>query len=365
MTRMTRRDFARLGGASAVALNAGVLFSADVAAAPVRGSQVAQPVKVNPELAGVVPALEQMMRRGSLTMATLPAAREAWPPAAPLPKPSWSSRVIPGSNGAPGVRIYIINSAAGDQLRPAILHTHGGGFVLGRAKDAIRPLQQQAQELDCVIVTVDYRLAPEVRFPGSLEDNYAALKWLYANAAELGVDRSKIALMGESAGGGHAAMLAIAARDRGEIPIIYQALIYPMLDDRTGSTVKVPPFIGTLIWNAEDNRFGWTALLGEPAGSRRVPYGSVPARVADLAGLAPAFIGVGSIDLFVGEDVEYAHRLMYADVPTELRVVPGAFHGFNEIVPNAPVSRQFNAALNNALARAFRQTATPSQPAKG
>src|SRR5262249_2653363 len=144
-----------------------------------------------------------------------------------------------------------------------------------------------AQALDAVIVSVDYRLAPATPFPGSLEDNYAALLWLFRNAAELGVDPARIAVMGESAGGGHAAMLALAARDRGEVRIKYQALVYPMLDDRTGSTRQPPPNIGTLVWTPAQNRQGWSALLGVAAGSRRVPEGAVPARAASLAGLPP------------------------------------------------------------------------------
>jgi acetyl esterase/lipase len=206
---------------------------------------------------------------------------------------------------------------------------HGGGFVVGSARDSIPSLQDLARTLDCVIVTVEYRLAPETRFPGALEDNYAALKWLYAHAEELGADRARIAVMGGSAGGGHAAMLAIAARDRGEVPIVFQALTYPMLDDRTGSTVHKPPQQGAVLWTPESNRFGWSSLLGVPAGSASVPAGSVPARETNLKGLPPTFIGVGSIDLFVDEDLDYAQRLLNSGVFVELVVVPGGFHGFD------------------------------------
>jgi acetyl esterase/lipase len=203
------------------------------------------------------------------------------------------------------------------------------------------------------VVSIDYRLAPETRFPGSLEDNYAALKWLHSNAQSLGVDPTRVAVMGESAGGGHAAMLAIAARDRGEIPLLFQLLIYPMLDDRTGSTREVPRHIGAFIWTPDANRFGWSSLLGMPAGSGSVPEGSVPARARDLKGLPPTYIGVGSLDLFVNEDIEFAGRLIDAGVPTELDVVPGAYHGFFFLVPNAAVSRRFSDSYNAALAKAF------------
>jgi acetyl esterase/lipase len=159
--------------------------------------------------------------------------------------------------------------------------------------------------------------------------------------------------MGESAGGGHAATLAIAARDRKEVPLLYQALIYPMLDDRTGTTRQVPPHVGRLVWTPDANRGGWTALLGVPAGAPQAPEGAVPARVANVAGLPPAFIGVGDIDLFVEEDIAYAQRLVNAGVPVELHVIPGAFHAFDVFEPNAPVTVRFRAALITALKGAF------------
>jgi acetyl esterase/lipase len=220
-------------------------------------------------------------------------------------------------------------------------------------------LQQIAKDHDCTVVSVDYRLAPETPFPGALEDNYAALKWLYANAESLGVDRKRIAVMGESAGGGHSATLTMAARDRGEVPILFQLLIYPMLDDRTGSTRAVAPHIGAFIWTRQANRFGWDVLLGVPAGSRSVPRGSVPARATDLHGLPPTYIGVGALDLFVDEDIEFARRLVNAGVPTELYVAPGAYHGFFFLVPNATISKRFDESYNAALARAFALPGAP------
>ena len=221
-------------------------------------------------------------------------------------------------------------------------------------------IQGIATDCHCVVVSVDYRLAPETRYPGSLEDNYAALKWVHAHAAELGIDRSKIAVGGESAGGGHAASLAIHARDRNkrhrneeDVPICFQLLIYPELDDRTGSSRPAPPAIGHFMWTASANRLAWSSLLGVPAGSSRVPVAAVPARVASVAGLPPAWIGVGSIDLFVEEDMEYARRLVHAGIATELLVARGAFHGFDLLVPDAEVSKQFTASWKSALRKAF------------
>ena len=249
----------------------------------------------------------------------LPGLREAWKPdmshvpmavrGVPV-----SEQVITGSRGEPDVHVFMVG-APSDEPRPAILHMHGGGFIVSRARDFVPALQAQALALNCLIVTVDYRLAPETPFPGALEDNYAALRWLYASAAALGVDPTRIAIQGESAGGGHAAMLSIAARDRREVPLLFQCLTYPMLDDRTGSSRHVPPHIGTYCWTPRYNRMAWSALLGVPAGSLDVPAGSVPARTENLSGLPPTFIWVGSLDLFIDEDLEYSRRLVSAGVP--------------------------------------------------
>ena len=270
----------------------------------------------------------------------------------PLDEPPYEERRIPGAPGQPEVVIYVINARPGE-ARPAMLHTHGGGYVLGSAKGSVPNLQALAAEYDIPIVTVEYRLAPETAFPGSLEDNYAALKWLHANAEALGADPARIVLMGESAGGGHAAALALAARDRGEVPVSRQLLIYPMLDDRTGSSVPVPEWLGYYNWNTESNRFGWSSLLGVPAGSDEAPIGAVPARVPSLAGLPPAFIIVGTADLFVLEDVAYGQRLMRAGVPVELVVVPGAYHGSEFQQPAAASSKMLIEARAAAYARAF------------
>ena len=189
-------------------------------------------------------------------------------------------------------------------------------------------------------------------FSGSVEDNYAGLLWTHAHADEIGVDNARIAVMGESAGGGHAALLAIKARDRGEVHVRYQMLVYPMLDDRTGTTQTMPKYIGAYVWDAAANRFGWQCFLGQRPGGDKVPVAAVPARAIDLCGLPPAFIGVGSIDLFANEDIEYARRLLDAGVPTELHVVPGAFHGFDHN-PLASVSQRFNDVKRDALRRAL------------
>jgi acetyl esterase/lipase len=305
---------------------------------------------VDPEL---IPALKTIPTF-TFTAENLAEGRK-WPPRPPLPEPAPQlfERHIPGPPGAPELRLVMVDPTPSAKGRPAFLHMHGGGYVAGFAGQDPVFLQRVAQNCGCLVVSVDYRISPEAHFPAALEDNYTALRWLHKNADALGVDRKRIAIGGESAGGGHAAQLAIAARDRKEIPILFQLLVYPMIDDRTGSTRPVPPNVGQFIWNSGSNRFGWTSLLGVPAGSAIVPAGSVPSRVENLAELPPAFITVGAIDLFVDEDIEYARRLIDAGVQTELHVTPGAFHGYDLLAPDTAASKRFTESWTIALNRAY------------
>jgi len=348
---LTRRDLHRGFAAGAASLMLAPAVRAMSAVAPGRN-----PLEhVDPELRAAAQAM-LAEHFPPVTRAALPAMRASWvaPPALPAPAAGVELRTVPGRRGDPDVAIQVIGAKAGaSALRPAILHIHGGGMISGRAQNMTSFCQTVAADFDCVVINVDYRLSPETPYPGPVEDNYAALVWLYRNAAMLGVDRTRIAVMGESAGGGLAALLAIVARDRGEVPLCYQLLIYPMLDDRTGSVPTPPSRARPIGWSAEANVFGWSAFLGVPAGSRQVPTGAVPARIANLAGLPPCFIGVGAIDLFADEDMAYARRLIAADVPTQLHVTPGAFHAFDFVVPQARVAREFTAAWKSALKAAF------------
>ncbi|HTN91879.1 MAG TPA: alpha/beta hydrolase fold domain-containing protein, partial [Sorangium sp.] len=176
---------------------------------------------------------------------------------------------------------------------------------------------------------------------------------LHEGAAELGVDTGRLAIGGASAGGGLAACLGLLARDRDEVPLAFQLLLYPMLDDRTVTATDPHAHVGEFIWTRDGNRFGWTALLGrEPGGDGVSPYAAA-ARAEDLAGLPPTYVGVGALDLFLEEDMEYARRLSRAGVPTELHVYPGAFHGFDR-VPRARVSQAATRDYMDALRRALR-----------
>ncbi|MCQ8242349.1 alpha/beta hydrolase [Rhizosaccharibacter radicis] len=250
------------------------------------------------------------------------------------------------------VRVFTPIGGPEDTKHPVLLHIHGGGMVMGTAAMMDVQHARLAAELGCVIASVEYRLAPENPFPAAIEDCYEALRWLHRHAAALAVDPTRIAVGGESAGGGLAASLALMARDRGEVPIVFQHLIYPMLDDRTALTVEPGPHAGHFVWTREKNRFGWRALLGNAAGGPDTSPYAAAARAADLSGLPPAFISVGALDLFIDEDIEYARRLITAGVPCELHVFPGAYHGFDSApqVRSAMVARnRSRAALRRAL----------------
>jgi acetyl esterase/lipase len=226
---------------------------------------------------------------------------------------------------------------------PALLWMHGGGYVLGSAQQDDEVCRRFSRALGTTVASVDYRLAPEHPYPAALEDCYAALTWL---AGLLAVDPARVAIGGASAGGGLAAALALLARDRGEVTPTLQLLAFPMLDDRNGAGPKNPNY---RLWSQKNNRFGWAAYLGDAD-----PQVAVPARRDDLSGLPPAWIGVGTNDLVHDEDLGYAERLTGAGVPCQVEVIPGAFHGFDVVVPKARVSQSFFsnqcASLRTALA---------------
>jgi acetyl esterase/lipase len=241
-------------------------------------------------------------------------------------------RVAPGPGGDIPVRVYRPAGATG--TLPALVWIHGGGMIAGTVDQDDLTCDAYAEAVPCVVVSVDYRLAPEHPHPAPVEDCYAALVWTAENAAELGVDPERIAVGGASAGGGLAAGTVLMARDRLSPAVAFQLLVYPMLDDRD-ATPSTHEFGGILSWAREHNVSGWKALLGARAGGEDVDHYAAPARAADLSGLPPALIQVGELEVFRDEDVDYAVRLLRAGVPTELHVYPGAFHGWDLAVPQA------------------------------
>lgn len=231
-----------------------------------------------------------------------------------------------------GINIRLHRPPSGSEPGPALLWIHGGGYIIGTARQDDRLCRKLARELGVTVAATEYRLAPEHPYPAGLEDCYAALQWLTRLPA---VDPSRIAIGGASAGGGLAAALAFLTRDRGEITPVAQLLVYPMLDDRSAHHSHLDA-IEARLWTRRSNQFGWASYLGNAD-----PGVAVPARRTDLAGLPPTWIGVGTLDLFHDEDIAYAERLRAAGVPCELEVVEGAFHGFDQIVAKSQVSQEF------------------------
>jgi acetyl esterase/lipase len=257
---------------------------------------------------------------------------------------------VPGPDGAPEVALRIYRPKGGGSNLPCIYWVHGGGYFTGSAMDPDARLDRWVSQIGCVAVSVEYRLAPETPFPGPLDDVHAGLQWVANNPSELGIDASKLAIGGGSAGGGLAAGLALLVRDRGEIPVIFQLLVYPMIDDRF---LTVSSTMDTIGWTVAASRLGWSAYLGVPPGSDGVSPYAAPARAEDLSGLPPAFVCVGDLDIFRDEDIEYARRLSDAGVPTELHVYPGVPHAFENSAPEVAVSRHFSRDITDALGTAF------------
>jgi acetyl esterase/lipase len=234
-----------------------------------------------------------------------------------------------------GVGIRLHRPPAGADSGGALLWIHGGGYLIGSPAQDDALCRRFADELGITVAAVKYRLAPENPYPAGLEDCYTALRWLVDLP---GVDPARVAVGGASAGGGLSAALAQLAYDRGEVPVAAQLLVYPMIDDRSGNQPGLD-HPGHRLWTQKSNRFGWGAYLGGAD-----PAVAVPARRTDLSGLPPAWVGVGTFDVFHNEDVEYAERLRAAGVPCELEVVPGAYHGFDGVAAKTQVARDFFAS---------------------
>jgi acetyl esterase/lipase len=276
------------------------------------------------------------------TTLTLPAIRRAY---------SYRSDPGPGiaitEHRVGPVEVLVLTPTAGSAPRSAVLTLHGGGMCVGTAKLEAEPAARIARELGAVMVMPNYRLAPEHPFPAPLDDCMATLHWMREHAEDLGIDVDRIAVFGPSAGGGLAAAVAQRALDEG-IALRAQAMIYPMLDDRT--VLKDDHCgRGELVWSPESNRFAWTAYLGREPRISDAPEYAAPARRVDLSGLPPAWIGIGDLDLFYDECVDYAERLTAAGVPCELVTVPGMYHTADGLRRNTPTIRKFYAAMDEFL----------------
>ncbi len=263
---------------------------------------------------------------------------------------SIEDRRIPGPSGAPEVGLRLYRPTARSQPLPGLLWLHGGGFVVGHPTMDDGLCQRFAEEAGCLVVSVDWRLAPEDPYPAGLEDAYAALVWMDASAAELGLD-GRIAVAGASAGGGLAAGLSLLARDRGGPRLMFQMPLYGCLDDRHISPSS-QQITDPRLWNRAGSMKAW-ALYLQGIDRQRPPVYAAPLRTENLAGLPPSYLCVGDLDLLRDENLEYAARLAQSGVPVEFHLYPGAFHGFELLVPGAAISRRASAGYIAALARAF------------
>lgn len=328
-----------------------LVFSAAVAAAVAAAAPVVRrQLRV---VDGIDPQFRVPMAYVPLTInaRTLTLSRRAAAPSADLGDVALDVRVLPAEAGLAGVEVRVYDPAGRADGSPAVLYIHGGGYVIGTAAGDDAVCADLARRLGALVVSVDYRLAPEHPFPAPHEDCLRALRWLHAEAVALRIDTSRVAVSGESAGGGLAAGLVQRAVDDG-LPVCFQHLVYPMLDDRTVQRAEAEGGWNA-VWTPASNRFGWRSYLGhEPGLPATLPY-AVPARRESLEGMPPTWIGVGSVDLFHDEDVAYAEALRAAGVDCELHVVPGMYHAGQRFAAEAPAAQEFERSSFDSLARAL------------
>jgi acetyl esterase/lipase len=264
-----------------------------------------------------------------------------------------TSRMIQGPDSELLMKIYEPVDRTEAPL-PALLWIHGGGYILGHP-DVDDPLCEQfVLRANCVVASIDYRLAPEHPYPAAIEDCYAGLKWIADSAEEWNIDMARLAIGGASAGGGLTAALALLARDRGGPKLIFQMPLYPMIDDRnlTPSSFEIHRENFPRVWNREMNKLAWSMYLGAAANDEIPPYAAA-ARARDLTGLPPTYTCVGVLDPFRDETIEYATRLAQADVPVEFHLYPGCYHGFDGIYSDTAVGARARNEYIDAMARAL------------
>lgn len=296
----------------------------------------------DPELGPMLEVIGQMVPP-TLTAEMLPALRGGTLPGLPTPAEILESAqlqsrdvTIAGYEGAEIV-VSVIEAKGRTGTGPGIFHTHGGGMIMGDRFTAVEAFAEWIHRYNAVVVTVEYRLAPEFPDPYPVEDCYAGLVWTAENAEQLGIEHERLLIAGGSAGGGLAAGVALLARDRRGPHLLGQMLMYPMLDDRD-ATVSTHQIDGVGVWDRGSNLLGWNALLGERRGTDDVSIYAAPARATDLSNLPPAFIDCGSAEVFRDEDVAYASAIWAAGGQAELHVWPGAFHAFEGFAPQAALS---------------------------
>jgi acetyl esterase/lipase len=263
---------------------------------------------------------------------------------------------VPGPPGGPDVTLVSARPSGLAGPLPLLYYLHGGAMVMGNAWSVLpRILREWALPLELAVISVEYRLAPQTQYPGPLEDCYAGLVHAAGHAAELGLDADRIIIGGKSAGGGLAAALALLTRDRGGPRLLGQLLLCPMLDDRAG-TFSSQQLTGLGLWDLTSHATVWQAVLGDRYGAVDLPPHAAPARALDLSGLPPAYVDVGSAEMFRDEDVAYANAIWQAGGQAELHVWPGAYHGFDSLAPQAALSQDARNARTRWLRRLLAQS---------
>ncbi|MET3207515.1 UNVERIFIED_CONTAM: acetyl esterase/lipase [Paenibacillus sp. PvR008] len=263
-----------------------------------------------------------------------------------------TSRMIPSVAGEILVKIYEPSQRTDVKL-PAMLWIHGGGYVMGHPDMDDALCERFVQAAKCVVVSVDYRLAPEHPYPAAIDDCYAGLTWMTDEAELLGIDLDRIAIAGASGGGGLTAALALMARDKGGPALILQMPLYPMIDDRNMTASSHEITADNAPWNRTNNLAAWNMYLGDRTEDSEVSPYAVPSRVESLAGLPPTYTCIGQLDLFRDETIEYVARLAQAGVDVEFHLYPGTFHSFEGMVPQAEVSQRASQSYVDAIARAL------------
>ena len=256
---------------------------------------------------------------------------------------------IPGLNKAPAILLRVVTPKNGKDSNPAIYDIHGGGMIMGDIKSGEASAVFFALKFNAVVVSVEYRLAPENPYPAAVEDCYAGLAWMANNAKMLKIDPEHIAVYGGSAGGGLTLATSLMARDKNFPKICFQMANYPMIDDRN-VTVSSQEVSNVGVWDKKANIEAWNWYLG----GKKADIYAAPARAMDLKGLPPTFIDVGEADVFRDEDIEFAQRLIKAGVTTEFHLYPGAFHASEMLSPNADLSKRIKEARYSALSRALK-----------
>ncbi|MBH5319657.1 alpha/beta hydrolase [Paenibacillus sp. GSMTC-2017] len=305
--------------------------------------------RVSPQLRSIIEQFPGFQLEDNLEMGR---SMLSSPPIEQSEHVSTTSRMIQGAGGEMLIKLYEPALRTSDKL-PAMLWIHGGGYVMGHPNMDDALCERFVQEAKCVVVSVDYRLAPEHPYPAAINDCYAALTWMANEADSLGIDVNRLAIAGASGGGGLTAALALMARDKGGPALIFQMPLYPMIDNRndTASSHEITAVNAT--WNRANNVHAWGMYLGEHYGDNEVSPYAVPAKAESLAGLPPTYTCIGQLDLFRDETIDYVTRLAQAGVDVEFHLYPGGFHSFEMIVPLAEVSKRASKSYVEAMARAL------------